>query len=1050
MKRKRSPWKLTALAVLFSPVLFAQIPQFQWANSVNELAGENENAESYSCAVDPSGNVYQAGNFDGTMDFDPGAGNVSMTGGTNAVFIRKLDPAGNLLWVKQIGLSSQIHALGIAADDYGVYTTGYFYGTVNFNPGGTHNLTAAGSMDLFISMLDADGLYKGSFRSGGVGDDRGNSIAARNGLLYVIGSFSSSFDANPTTLGVANVASHGGTDIWILRVGGTGTFSWVRTFGSTNSEPSSAGNYGKERLGIAVNQATGDVYATGVHAGAMDLDPTSGINNVPTGGAFLLKLTSAGAYSWGNILTASASMAAQGVSVDAAGNVYQCGTFSGTSNFNPAGTYNMSSSNQDFFIRKLDASGAFVWAQHYGNASSVEESYAIAASPQGNVFVTGRFYGTVDFDPSGNTANLVSAGGSTDAFYASYSGVDGSYLWAGRAGTTDMDEPYDICVDYAGAMYASGRFRGYGNYNTNGGTWMLPADNTTTTSVFFRAYLLKIEPVCTGTVTNPGFEWAKQMVQSGIAYGQAVRTDADGNVYSTGEFTGTVDFDPGAGVTSLASFGGKDIYLMKQDATGNLLWVQQFKGRGDDYSYSLSIDDSGNVAIGGKFNYDLLFSPVPSLYYTTNGSDDIVVAKFDPSGNLLWSHQFGGTASDYCNAVAFDAAGNLGCTGGFGATVNFDPVGTANKTSLGQTDMYLQKLDASGNLIYITQEGGTSTEYGQSLCFDAAGFAYVTGSFSGTTDFNYSSTPAVTLTAAGGYDGFVGRFRTNGTCFWAKAISGTSTDRGVAIAYDPLYNFVYVTGVFDGTASFNGTSVTSPGTAVGFVWKLSPNAINAWVKTFGAVSAYVYFQAIATDACGDVCVAGHFLNTVDFDPGPGVHTHSPSGGAADVCAFKLTKNGSYCWSKSMGGNSTDNCYGLDVDDSDAVYLTGYFLGSSDYNPGAGTYTLTCPSGSASIFVEKLNPAFPVRMENPETAIENTNANGMTVFPNPSEGLFTLQFNNSTTGNVEVFDISGKSVQSVSFEEAQQQQIDLRGFAKGIYFIRVSGETVNETQRVIVQ
>ncbi len=1042
MKRTISKWKLAAIAGLFTGTMFAQVPEYQWVSGLNSTtAGAASNGNSV--AVDILGNVYSCGDFEGTIDFDPGPGVYNMSATGWGIFVRKLDAAGNFLWARMVSNPSRMEALAITANETGVYTTGYFMGTADFDPGAAVlNRTTAGNQDLFALSLNSAGNYMGSYQLGGTGVDRGSSIAVRGSSLYVAGVFSGSCDANPSTFGVSTITSNGGIDICIVKIGTTGSFSWVRTMGSPSNDASS-GAVGHDDLSIAVT-IYGDIYTTG-NSYAMDLDPTAGVFPLTGSGCFVQKLTNAGAFVWGNQLVATT---ARGICVDNADNVYTTGFFTTTTDFDPgAGIVNLNpGSNANAYVRKLDLNGNFGWAVQLGG-TGFDKGHAVAAGPSGNIYVTGDFEFTADFDPSAGSA-LLTAAGVRDGFIC---GLDnsGAYLWAKRIGGTADDESYDIATDYAEAIYTCGIFKGVVDFNTEAGTYNLPLAGYVS-SVTYDAYLHKLLANCTTTPLNPGFDWAMDMGGTGLAYGQAIETDSDGNVYSTGYFTGSIDFDPGAGTYILNALSGRDIYVQKQDASGNLLWVKQIMGKGDEYSYTLSLDGAGNVAIGGTFNDDVDADPgAGSNVYSTNGAQDILVVKLDASGNYLWSKHIGGTTADICNGINFDASGNLGCTGSFTGTVDFDPnAGVVNLTSAGQGDIYVLKLDVNGNWVWVSQHGGTSDETGKALCFDASGAAYVTGNFSGTTYFNYPS--AGVMIATGGYDSYVMRVHNNGTYNWVRHIGGAGNDRATGIVLDETYNFVYATGLFSGTSDFNGTSLTSIGADDAFIFKLTTGGTSSWVKQIGELSGAVYTQAITTDDCGDVYITGHFLSSCDFDPNSGVYTLTPGGGAADVCIFKLQHTGGFCWAKRMGGNSTDNSYGIDVDANGNVYTTGYFQSTADYNPGAGVYNLVCSLGSADIFVHKLNINSPLRLA-PESGMQAGNAEAMlNVFPNPSNGRFTVSFGAALSGKLEIFDAAGQLIQSIPVNETMQTEIDLENNAKGIYLLRFTNENQSEIKRIIVQ
>jgi Secretion system C-terminal sorting domain len=1037
---------------LGSTTVLAQTPEFNWANGLNGTAAAGlADSDGYSVTTDPAGNVYSCGFFTGTIDFDPGPGVFNMTAASPAswgIFVRKLDASGAFLWARMVGFTSQSEALAIAANELGVYTTGYFSGSADFNPGTpVATITSAGGQDLFMWSLNSNGDYNGTYRAGGTGVDRGSSIDIRGGNVYVAGVFSGSFDANPT-ISTSIITSNGGTDIGIFKLSSSGGFVWARAFGSTANDASS-GSVARDNLDIAVDPLNGDSYIGGNSGGAMDVDPTAGVTNLPGAGAFMLRLTNAGAFVWGNLTTGATI---KGVALDDVANVYSTGYFLGTIDFDPgAGTNSINSGvNANAFLRKMQNNGTFTWVIQVGG-TGFDMGIAVVSGVSGNVYMTGRYEATADFDPSAAVANLT-AGGSIDSYIAGYTDA-GAFLWTKGIGGSGADYPYDIDVDYTEAIYTTGCFKNTVDFNTEAGTYFLPLAGYTS-SIIQDAYLHKLSAVCSTTPSNPGFEWAGDMGNNGIARGTAIETDASGNVYTVGYFTGNIDFDPGAGVTTLVAADLKDAFVMKQDAAGNLVWVKQFTGKSDENALTVDVDATGNIVIAGSFTQDIDCDPNTANPFSPSlGAEDIFVVKMDGSGNVIWYKTIGGTGSDVCYDIAFNPAGEVVFTGYFTAAVDFDPgAGVNTLTSAGSTDIYLTKLDVNGNFVWATQQAGTSSEEGTSLSIDNSGAIYLCGRFGGSVNFNYLSGASPVLTATAGYDGFVGRFYTNGTCHWVKLLGGAGNDRAVGVAVDPNYNILYVTGLFSGTATLGGVSVTSVGSDDTYLIKLTTAGFTSWVRQFGQVSGAVYSQAVEVDSCSNVYMAGHYLASCDFDPNAGTTTLVPVGGAADVFIVKLKNTSEFCWAKSFGNTGSDNCYGIDVDAAASVYTTGFFQSTVDFNPGAGTYPLVCNLGSTDIFVQKLNIAYPVRLGN--TVEEPTSQiadNGqLSIYPNPSEGLVTIDFGKDFTGRIEVLDISGKLIEQFEVNEVSRHQLEIRHDNPGVYLIRVMNETTNEVRRVIIQ
>jgi len=425
---------------------------------------------------------------------------------------------------------------------------------------------------------------------------------------------------------------------------------------------------------------------------------------------------------------------------------------------------------------------------------------------------------------------------------------------------------------------------------------------------------------------------------SDFGYSNAV--DSSGNIYTTGFFEGTADFDPGVGTTNLASAGDWDIFVTKLDSSGNLVWAKRFGGSSTDFGNSIAVDSSGNIYTTGVFS-DAADFGITNL--TSVGQYDVFVSKLNSSGNLVWAKSFGSSATDYGdfgNSIAVDSSGNIYTTGAFEGTADFDPgAGTTNLTSAGGNDIFVSKLDSSGNLVWAKRFGGEPTDFGNSIALDSSGNIYTTGAFQDTADFGITN-----LTSAGQYDVFVSKLDSLGNLVWAKSFGADSSDFGESIAVDSSGN-VYTTGSFADTVDFDPgdgvAELSSEGGLDVFVLKLNSAGEYRGNYAFrGNLDDVGY--SIALDSSGNVYTTGTFGST------PG-----------DVFVIKLSSDLGPGWVKSVGGISDDSGYSIAVDSSGNVHITGKFEGEADFDPGAGTTNLTSAGGS-DIFNLKLSPSGDVQ------------------------------------------------------------------------------------------
>tara|TARA_R110002049_G_scaffold65035_1_gene170979 strand:+ start:117987 stop:120212 length:2226 start_codon:yes stop_codon:yes gene_type:complete len=462
---------------------------------------------------------------------------------------------------------------------------------------------------------------------------------------------------------------------------------------------------------------------------------------------------------------------------------------------------------------------------------------------------------------------------------------------------------------------------------------------------------------------SPGFEWAKSIGGTGDDYSGFVTSDSSGNIYMTGYYTGTVDFDPNSNVENLTSVGNKDIFIQKLDANGNLIWIKSIGGNGYDIAKSITIDASGNIYLTGNFQETVDFNPGPETNtLTSNGDWDFFLLKLDSNGNFIWVNSTGGSSSDDVNSVAIDSSGNVYLTGNFYYTVDFDPGSeTFNLTSAGCNDFFIQKFDTDGNYIWAKTIGNNACGSAISLTIDSSDNTYITGYYSGTVDFDPGAS-TTNLSSSGGSDIFILKLDSNGNFIWAKSFqeisNGTYGYTSKCITTD-IWGNIYITGSYSGTVDFDPgeetTSFTTTALSDIFIVKLDTAGNLLWANSMGTDNPSYYSggASIITDTSGNVYTIGDFQGTIDFDSSSGVNNITTIGDS-DAFVQKLDTSGNFIWASSFGGSGTwCRAYSIINDSSNNLYLTGGFAGTVDLNPTANTENHTS-AGNRDIFIQKLS------------------------------------------------------------------------------------------------
>jgi hypothetical protein len=429
----------------------------------------------------------------------------------------------------------------------------------------------------------------------------------------------------------------------------------------------------------------------------------------------------------------------------------------------------------------------------------------------------------------------------------------------------------------------------------------------------------------------------------------AVTTDGQGNFYLTGYFHGTVDFDPSSNVQALTSVGDYNGYVAKYSPTGGLIWVRQLAGNGTD-----SCDGYGlGVAVDGSGNVYVCgqFSGTATLGGTT---------LTNPTGYAAFAAKL-----DPAGTVLWARALALGNDGGDAYRLAPDGAGNVyaigdfqgtvsfggtTLTSAGGYEVFVAKLTSTGTVAWAKRLGGGGNDWGYGLALDRSGNVYVSGSFQGTATFGTFS-----LTTAGSYGAFVARLDGNGTVKWARGLTGSGEVDGYGLALDGSGN-VYVAGDFAQTAQFGASTLTSAGGYDAFVAKLSGAGAVQWARRFGGSDGDegVAPNAVAVDGSGNVYVGGGFEGTATFGT-----TSFTASGVFDGYLMELDGAGTVAWAKQLAGSELD-VWGLAVDGAGTLDAVAYFQGTADLDPGPGVFNVAS-SNPPSGFVYTADDTFVLQL-----------------------------------------------------------------------------------------
>lgn len=532
-----------------------------------------------------------------------------------------------------------------------------------------------------------------------------------------------------------------------------------------------------------------------------------------------------------------------------------------------------------------------------------------------------------------------------------------------------------------------------------------------------------------GAQTVPEWQWAERAGGEGYDYGLGIAADNAGNLYVTGFFRESAGF----GGTILSSLGDGDVYVSKLDTGGNFRWTRQAGGPGFDGGRSIVVDASGSVFLTGDFAGTAQFG---DIVLTASGEKDAFVCKLDAGGNFLWASRAGGFDDTMGMSIALDSAGNCYIAGLFSGSATF---GSTTLVSQGYEDAFLARLDVDGNFIWARRAGGCDSDMGNDLSVDNAGNCLLTGGFSHSADFG-----PFTLTSEGEYsDLFVCKLDAEGNFLWARQAGGEfSVTAGCGIAADAAGNS-YVTGVFQGSASFGDTTLTSGTGMNNFVCKLDPSGNFGWARQAGWTSYSLFYGDIAVDGAGNCCVTGAFQVSADFGP-----ITLTSNGATDIFACALDPAGNFLWARQAGSSGTDWSCDLSVDAAGNCCVTGMFTGTASFGP-----TTLASSGGADIFIARLGTE--VAVEDETTPPAEGQSRLYAAWPNPSgkNRLINLKARVAAgeTGTLSIYNLRGELIGRQDLT-AGEHQIDLdgRSLPAGMYVYRLRTSTVNTVKKLIIR
>lgn len=472
----------------------------------------------------------------------------------------------------------------------------------------------------------------------------------------------------------------------------------------------------------------------------------------------------------------------------------------------------------------------------------------------------------------------------------------------------------------------------------------------------------------------PAFDWAfiNASLTDNIT-STKVLTDAQGNIYVGGYYTGSPDFDPSLNLNTLTVSGGTDGFIAKYDPSGNYLWAKDIGSSLE--VHDMSLNSNGDLILVGLFLATSDFDPGSGIYNVApaSGYTDMFVLKLNNQGDFQFVKTFGNISEDYAKAVTTDSQNNIYFTGHFTGTVDFDASTNITNLSSGPKGaVFVYKMNDSGDLIwakpFVNQGstadalGGTHDE-GTSIQVDSQGDVHVSGEFYGTVDFN----PATAINDNISFVSSGGAWSPNINVFYAKLssigdfISAHSIlSRSPSMQIDSSDNiylsgkFINSTTDFDPNPALEYLTIANPGET--FLRKMNANGTFIWVKNlnYKKTSWGVQNKNLTIDPLGNVYVSDEFDQSFDSDPTSNVNSVNISGAINNRNVFitRFNSAGSFDYTVTYGSVQSFNAFGsITVDNMNSIISVGVLNGSNacDFDPSGNLYELT----GGTNYVQKL-------------------------------------------------------------------------------------------------
>lgn len=537
-----------------------------------------------------------------------------------------------------------------------------------------------------------------------------------------------------------------------------------------------------------------------------------------------------------------------------------------------------------------------------------------------------------------------------------------------------------------------------------------------------------------------GYLWSRSSGSHTTDIANALTNDNIGNTIMVGEFRGdSITFGAIKLYRNTLSTGS-DMFIVKYDPLGNVLWAKGFGGPNDETIYNVTTDGSDNICITGTFTSGILTFGSFTLT-NTSANIDIFTCKLDPAGNVLWAKKGGGTIMEYVRGITTDSDGSVFISGDFfSSTISFGPV-TLTNAGPGMADAFVVKYSPLGNVLWAKNWGGALDDIGYSITTDSSKNLIFAGTFNSAT-ITFGATVLSNAYPSVMFDHFSDLFLVHldpsGNEIWAKRGGDRRTESRLSLALDADEN-ILIGGNFTGDTTIFETDTlynSSYSQNDMFLLKYDDTGNLIWAKSAGGIKHDFLFN-IHTDSAGYTIITGAFHSPTALFSGTTL-TNTSTANTAEIFLVQYDPAGNLTWAMQAGDLQQDHGADVSVDHAGNIYFCGVFEGAS-LNLGATAHS-NVSAGTADVYLAKLGDV---------TGIENyEKEEQVKIYPNPNDGKFTI-YSEHTFSSIKILNLLGEILYSLE-PERDEVQIDLQTLSKGIYFVRTLSENKKiRTLKIVV-